>query len=81
MPEDFKEIPRTQRYAERPSLPDIFDKQASTDKTMRNLDIYTAHVVYHYTLREIADYLGIHYATVSKAVKKGEKDQKYQGKT
>jgi hypothetical protein len=29
---------------------------------MRNLDIYTAHVVYHYTLREVADYLSIHYS-------------------
>jgi hypothetical protein len=64
-------------------LPDIFDKQAPTDKIMRNLDIYTTHMVYHCALREIADYPGIHYATVtvSKTVKKGEKDQKCQGKT
>jgi DNA-binding MarR family transcriptional regulator len=43
--------------------------------------IYTAYAVYHYTLKEIANHLGIHYATASKAVKKGEKDHKCHSKT
>ncbi|MBI5182128.1 MAG: helix-turn-helix domain-containing protein, partial [Nitrospirae bacterium] len=34
--------------------------------------IYHAHVRYGYTLKEIADYLGIHYTTISKAVKEVE---------
>jgi predicted DNA-binding protein YlxM (UPF0122 family) len=29
-----------------------------------------AHIVHDYTLKEIADYLHFHYATVSRAIKK-----------
>jgi AraC-like DNA-binding protein len=32
----------------------------------------TAHIAFGYTLKEIADHLGMHYTTVSKAVKKEE---------
>ena len=39
-------------------------------KTERNKVIHEAHVRYGYTLKEIADQLGIHYATVSRIVKK-----------
>jgi len=31
--------------------------------------MHQAHVKYGYTLKEIADYLGIHYTTVSKVIK------------
>ena len=31
--------------------------------------IYAAHIEYGYTIKEIADYLGIHYSTVSKVIK------------
>lgn len=30
--------------------------------------IHIAHVIHGYTLKEIADYLGIHYTTASKAM-------------
>jgi hypothetical protein len=36
---------------------------------MRNKAMHDAHVIYGYTLKEIADQLGIHYTTVSKVVK------------
>ena len=32
--------------------------------------VYLAHEKYGYTLTEIADHLGIHYSTLSKAVKR-----------
>ena len=59
-----KEIPRRQRYVSRPSLDKIFSGQEA--KGQRDMSINTAHMSHGYTLKEIADYLGIHYTTVSK---------------
>jgi len=36
----------------------------------RNEKIYDAHVKYGYTLKEISDFPGIHYTTVSKVIQK-----------
>jgi len=36
----------------------------------RREKVYAAHIEYGYTLKQIADYSGIHYSTVSKAIKK-----------
>lgn len=69
---DMKEIPRAQRYAHRPRLADIIGMESIKETKERNRRIYEAHVKYAYTLREIADFLGIHYTTVSKAVKDEE---------
>jgi DNA-binding MarR family transcriptional regulator len=33
---------------------------------------YEAHLQYGYTLKEIAEYIGLHYTTVSRAIKKIE---------
>jgi len=63
-----KEIPRPQRYVNRPGLDKIFRKQEA--KEQRDSGIYTAHMNHGYTLKEIADYLGIHYTTVSKVIGK-----------
>ncbi len=38
----------------------------SEEKPSRNLNTVAAHVEYGYTLKEIADHLGLHYTTVSK---------------
>ena len=67
--EKLKEIPRKQRYITRPPLNEVLEYR---DKTKRNQDIYKAHLQYAYTLKEIAEYLGIHYSTVSRAVKRIE---------
>ena len=64
----IKEIPRAQRYPGRPPLDRIFIGIQPNDKVQRNKHIKEAHVAYGYTLKEIADCLGIHYTTVSKAV-------------
>jgi len=62
-----KEIPRSQRYAGRPSLPEIF-LAGGRDRKARNAAIASA-VSWGYTLKAIADHLHIHYTTVSKALK------------
>ena len=64
---EIKEIPKSQRYVNRPKLNEIFKGEIS-DKKRRNTNIYTAHTEYGYTYKEIADYLDIHYTTVSKAI-------------
>ncbi|MDP2854978.1 MAG: hypothetical protein Q8O28_12130 [Smithellaceae bacterium] len=62
-----KEIPRTQRYLNRPKLTALFLK--GRNQAERNKQIHRAHIQHGYTLKAIADYLGIHYTTVSKVIK------------
>ncbi len=64
--ESISEIPKHQRYLGRPALPSLF---AGKDKLKRKKMMHQAHVKYGYTLKEIADYLGIHYTTVSKVLR------------
>jgi len=69
----LKEISRKQRYSTRLPLREVLKYQ---DKHQRDHVIYIAHLKYAYTLKEIAVYLGIHYTTVSRAVKRiEEKDE------
>ena len=70
--EGIKEIPRRQRYANRTALSEIFKEGQMRNKTRRNRKITTAHLKFGYTLKEIADYLSLHYTTVSKALKDEE---------
>lgn len=66
-----KEIPRIQRYLNRPKLSKLFSK--AMDKRGRNKQIHQAHIQHGYTLKEIADHLGIHYTTASKIIKAEER--------
>ena len=71
---NLQEIPRLQRYAERPVLPELLDEEIRRNKVRRNRAIYHAHVKYGYTLREIADHLGVHYTTISKMINKNKQN-------
>lgn len=62
---DLQEIPRLQRYAERPVLAELMNEVMRRNKAQRDRTIYRAHVAYGYTLKEIADHLRVHYTTVS----------------
>lgn len=69
----LKEIPRKQRYITRLPLREVLKYQ---NKNQRDHAVYIAHLQYAYSLKEIAEYLGIHYTTVSRAVKRiEEKDE------
>jgi REP element-mobilizing transposase RayT len=70
--EEIKEIPRVERFATRPRLSQIFGERR--DRRERDRRLYTAHITYGYTLKEIGDYLRIHYSTVSKALKNLQRD-------
>jgi len=69
-----KEISRLQRYVSRPSLEKIFSGQKA--KAQRDIDINAAHMSHGYTLKEIADHLGIHYTTVRKVIAKAAVSKK-----
>ena len=64
----IQEIPRIERFASRKELSEIFQERNIPPE--RDRKIYSAHVEYGYTQKEIADHLGIHYSTVSKALKR-----------
>ena len=70
---EMREIPRIERFAIRPKLSEMFSQ--IKNKKERNEKIYAAHIEYGYTLKQIADCLGIHYSTVSKAIKNEAKRQ------
>jgi putative transposase len=72
MSKDLSEIPRSQKYAGRPPLSDLLTQEVQLDKTTRKKAVFDAHCTYGYTLKAIADYLDIHYTTVSKIVKRAE---------
>jgi len=66
----IKEIPREQRYMNRPRLDKIFNGKEVKTKKERNRRIRYAHIKYGYKLSEIGRVLGLHYATVSRIVNK-----------
>jgi REP element-mobilizing transposase RayT len=63
------EIPRKQSQAKRPSLTDLFGQRGFHDQ-----HIVTAYRRYGYRLKEIAGHLGVHYATASRRLARGEKE-------
>jgi len=64
-----KEIPKLQRYLDRPSLAALFRGVAKKYKKKRNNIIERAHLTHGYTLKEIGDSLGLHYSTISRVIK------------
>ncbi len=62
---DIKEIPRCQRYINRPNLNDLFKEKLLSEKQKRDKKIVEAIYEYGYSQKEIADHLGMHYSTIS----------------
>lgn len=63
------EVPRAQRHAVRPSLETLLGQVATANRAERDQAFTTAHVEHGYTLVEIARAAGVHYTTVSKAIR------------
>ncbi len=63
---DIPEISRSQRFANRPVLDGIFSKDIKRDIGRRNEKIVEAVEDYGYTQREIADFLGLHFTSISR---------------
>ena len=54
-------------------MPEIFQDK---DKKVKEEQMYQAYQEYGYTLKDIAEYLGVHYTTVSKIIKRMENEGK-----
>lgn len=67
---EILEIPKSQRYIDRPKLSDIFGKKHLSDRKRRNSCITEAIEKYGYSQREIARYLGMHYASISRLARR-----------
>ncbi|MCL5022647.1 MAG: transposase [Nitrospirae bacterium] len=65
---DIREIPKSQRYADRPTLEKIFTVDIVGKKKKRDRKIVDAVERYGYSQREIAEHLGMHYTTISRIV-------------
>jgi hypothetical protein len=61
------EIPKRQRLVHRPSLKALL--AGSDSKTARNIAMVQAYLKHGYTLSEIGQAVGLHYATVSRLIK------------
>ncbi len=66
--EEIKEIPRSQRYVARPALAKLLTERVVNEKARRDRKIVEAVERYGYTQKEIADFLGMHYSTISRLV-------------
>jgi hypothetical protein len=70
---DMKELPKLQRHVARPSLSDLIKTKKGKERKTEGKAIYAAYVRYGYSMKEIAEYLGLHYATISRAIKREER--------
>ena len=70
------EIPRRQRLAARPTLETLF--QDVHGKASRDERIYHAVHAYGYKLKEVADFLGLYYTTISVIAKRVAEERKHQ---
>lgn len=63
---DIPEIPRSQRYAHRPSLEKLFSAAVLADLRKRRAAMIKAVEQYGYRQQELASHLGLHYSSVSR---------------
>jgi len=66
---DIQEIPKNQRFVNRPELADIFNQETKPGKKDRNNRIREAVEKHGYSQREIADYLNMHYSSISRLMR------------
>jgi putative transposase len=62
---EVPEIPKSQRYVNRPTLEKILQEDIIRDKRKRNRKIAEAAFKHGYNQSEIARHLGLHYSTIS----------------
>ncbi len=66
---DIAELPKSQRYIDRPSLEKIFSKNILKDISKRNRKISEAVRRHGYRQREVADYLEMHFTSISRILR------------
>lgn len=73
---DIPEIPKSQRFVSRPGLEEIFKEGVRRNSPRRDGKVVEAVEGYGYTQREVADFLGLHFTSVSRIMKQRNKMQK-----
>lgn len=63
------EIPKSQRFMNRPPLRDLFGTEVLRDKQKRDEGIDEAVWEHGYSQREVADYLGMHFTSISRILR------------
>ncbi len=64
-----REVPRVQRYADRPALSQILSQPTPRSQAERNDLIYDVYRRYGYSMTSIANELGLHNSTISRIIK------------
>lgn len=63
-----KDMPKWQRNLNRPPIEEVFKNVENKSVKQRNIRIKQANEKYGYTLKQIGDYLGLHYTSVSRII-------------
>ena len=76
--QEIVEIPRQQRFVGRPSLSQLFSLSGLTDKEQRNQKVLEAIDKFGYSQKQVANFLSIHYSTISKLIKEIKEISKFK---
>ena len=76
--EELKEIPCSLRFLFRPTLQDLLCENQADNRKQRNEVITEAVQVHGYSQKEVADYLELHYCTISRILAKEREKVKKQ---
>jgi len=66
---DTEEVSKSQRLLNRPGLSSVLPNTSYWPKAVRNGLILEAYLKHEYTMKAIAEHLGLHYSTISKVIK------------
>jgi hypothetical protein len=66
---DVPEIPKGQRFLRRPDLDRLFTRATLNSREARDRKMAEAVEEYGYTQRKVADYLGMHFSSVSRIIR------------
>jgi len=72
----LKEIPRRERLATRPILAKL--SADVPDKQERNQQIHEAVRVHEHILKEVGDFLGLYYSTISMITNRVDEEKKHR---
>jgi hypothetical protein len=66
---EIPEIPKSQRYMNKPILEKLFEEEVIGDKRRRDKRVVEAVEGFGYSQREVADYLGMHFTSISRIMR------------
>ena len=72
--DNMQEVPREQQLSLLPQLDEIFQEEVRKGTSRDNI-IYMVYYDYNFTMREIGEYLGLHYTTISRVINRCEKNE------